>query len=161
MAQKPNLEQFSFYTKIQIRFADLDAFRHVNNANYLTYCEIARTAYWKKNIRWDWNKMGIIIARAEIDYKKPLTLKHQLLVYVKTAQVGTKSFQLNYLLISKQKGEVIVHAEAKTVCVCIDYNSHTTQNIPEKYKTIMKNEIETIGLLEKGQKVNRSLNNNN
>ena len=32
-------------TPIQIRFADLDALNHVNNANYLTYIELARIHY--------------------------------------------------------------------------------------------------------------------
>ena len=30
--------------EIQVRFADTDAMGHVNNATYLTYCEIARVA---------------------------------------------------------------------------------------------------------------------
>ena len=31
---------------IDVRFADTDAMGHVNNAVYLTYCEIARIRYW-------------------------------------------------------------------------------------------------------------------
>ena len=31
---------------IEVRFADTDAMGHVNNATYLTYCEIARIKYW-------------------------------------------------------------------------------------------------------------------
>ena len=31
---------------IKVRFADTDGMRHVNNAKYLTYCEIARIRYW-------------------------------------------------------------------------------------------------------------------
>ena len=29
-----------------MRFADTDAMGHVNNAVYLTYCEMARIRYW-------------------------------------------------------------------------------------------------------------------
>lgn len=142
MTQNDLLTRFPFHMEIQLRFVDLDAFRHVNNANYLTYCEVARTSYWKKNIKWDWSKMGIIIARAEIDYKKPLTLNDRLWVYVKTSKIGNKSFELSYLLISKQKENLIIHAEAKTTCVCIDYHNNATQDIPEKYKQLMRKEME-------------------
>ena len=141
MSVSTNLNHFSFSAKIQIRFADMDAFRHVNNANYLTFCEIARTEYWKKKIKWDWNKMGVIIARVEIDYLKPLTLKDKLIVYVRTSKVGNKSFELEYILTSKLKAQQIVYATASTVCVCIDYKNNTTALIPEKYKQIMEKEI--------------------
>lgn len=141
MSVNTNLNHFSFSAKIQIRFADMDAFRHVNNANYLTFCEIARTEYWKKKIKWDWNKMGVIIARVELDYLKPLTLKDKLIVYVRTSKVGNKSFELEYILTSKLKDQQIIHASASTVCVCIDYKNNTTALIPEKYKQIMEKEI--------------------
>lgn len=141
MTYEMELNRFTFSTKIQIRFIDMDAFRHVNNANYLTFCEIARTEYWKKRIRWDWTKLGIIIARVEIDYLKPLTLKDKLIVYVRTSKVGNKSFELEYVLSSKQHNRQTVHATAKTVCVCIDYNTDTTVPIPKKYKETMEKEI--------------------
>ncbi len=36
--------QFRFRREIEVRFRDTDAMGHVNNAEYLTYCEIARPA---------------------------------------------------------------------------------------------------------------------
>ena len=38
--------RFAHRREIQVRFADTDAMGHVNNAKYLTYCEIARISYW-------------------------------------------------------------------------------------------------------------------
>lgn len=143
MAVILDFDRFPFHTKIQIRFADMDAFRHVNNANYLTFCEIARAEYWKKKIKWDWNKLGIIIARVEIDYLKPLTLKDKLIIYVRTSKVGNKSFELEYMLTSKLKGEQIIHASASTVCVCIDYKNSVTAFIPQKYKEAMEKEMKS------------------
>ncbi len=37
---------FHHEVEVAVRFADTDAMRHVNNAKYLTYCEIARIRYW-------------------------------------------------------------------------------------------------------------------
>lgn len=148
MTQIDNFEKFTFHTPVEIRFIDLDAFRHVNNAIYLTYCEVARTKYWQEVVKWDWNTMGIIIASATIDYIKPLTLKDQLLIYVRTSKVGSKSFELEYLLTSKNQKEDIIHAKAKTICVCIDYDTNKTSLIPSVYKKIMEVEI--------GNNVNKS-----
>ena len=37
---------FAHTVEIDVRFADTDAMGHVNNAVYLTYCEMARIRYW-------------------------------------------------------------------------------------------------------------------
>ncbi len=37
---------FRHRVEIVVRFADTDAMGHVNNAVYLTYCEMARIRYW-------------------------------------------------------------------------------------------------------------------
>ena len=39
---------FAQRVAIDVRFADTDAMGHVNNAVYLTYCEMARIRYWSE-----------------------------------------------------------------------------------------------------------------
>ena len=39
---------FACTHEVGVRFADTDAMGHVNNANYMTYCEIARVAYYEE-----------------------------------------------------------------------------------------------------------------
>ena len=41
-----NIKNFKHKTKIIVRFSDLDAMQHVNNATYLTYLEEARIDYF-------------------------------------------------------------------------------------------------------------------
>ncbi|WP_036602909.1 acyl-CoA thioesterase [Olivibacter sitiensis] len=133
-----DLSQFHHHTDIQIRFADMDAFNHVNNAVYLTYLEIARTDYWHKVIDWNWDEMGIIIARSELDYILPITLTDRLKVYVKTTRVGKSSFDIHYILISTKGTNTKTHALGKTVCVCFDYKANNSCGIPQKYKERME-----------------------
>jgi len=54
------MAEFNHYTPIQIRFADLDALNHVNNANYMTYMETARMAYCEDVLSddLDWTTVG-------------------------------------------------------------------------------------------------------
>ncbi|HEY1007100.1 MAG TPA: acyl-CoA thioesterase, partial [Sphingobacteriaceae bacterium] len=89
---------YRFRTEVPTRFSDFDLFGHVNNAVYLTYFEMARSAFWEQIIRWDWDAMGIIIAQAEIRYLKPILLNDTVQAYVKTSRVGTTSFDLEYTL---------------------------------------------------------------
>lgn len=133
---------FNFSTNVEIRFADLDAFGHVNNAIYLTYFEIARSKYWRDAIQWDWKKLGIIIARAEVDYIKQLTVRDTAKVYVRTSRVGTSSFDLQYVLVSvADDGSETIVAKGMTVCVAFNYNLQLPSPIPEAQKKAMELEI--------------------
>ena len=66
---------FRFTTELEIRFRDLDALGHVNNAVYLTYFEIVRTRYWKHLFglppAHDW---GFVMVRTECNYRSPALL---------------------------------------------------------------------------------------
>lgn len=109
----------------------MDAFNHINNAVYLTYFEVARTHYWRNLIRWDWDEMGIILARAEIDFLRPILLSDEIRVYVRTSRVGSTSFDLEYIIASSNKeGEEVLYATGKTVCVSFDYKTNKPTPIP-------------------------------
>ena len=61
---------FKFSTHIEVRFRDLDALGHVNNAVYLTYFEIARLHYWKKLFGSEaFSRHGFVVVRAECNYR--------------------------------------------------------------------------------------------
>ncbi|MBK9524941.1 MAG: acyl-CoA thioesterase [Bacteroidetes bacterium] len=72
---------FKHKSPLHIRFSDVDAFGHVNNACYLTYIEEARVSYFEEVVDWshDWSTKGIIIAKAEIDFILPYISKKKLL----------------------------------------------------------------------------------
>ena len=104
--------------KIQIRFADLDIMGHVNNTVYFSYFEMARVYYFKQLVgtEWNWNKNGIVIAKNEVEYIKPVLLYHEPEIYVSTENIGTKSFTFVYEL--KVEGEIF--AIGRSVQVCYD-----------------------------------------
>ena len=58
----------------------MDAFGHVNNANYITYIEDARITFIKR-----WNlcneTRSIIIASMRIDYFKQVDIIHRILLW--------------------------------------------------------------------------------
>jgi acyl-CoA thioester hydrolase len=61
-------------TPVQLRFKDVDALGHVNNANHLSFFELARIHFFDEVIgeEIDWNTTGMILARATVDYKQPV-----------------------------------------------------------------------------------------
>jgi acyl-CoA thioester hydrolase len=132
------LKGFHFKTSIPIRFADIDSFGHVNNALYLTYFEIARAAYWSEILKWDLNEMGIIIAKAEITFIKPIMLHDELLAYVKTSGIGNKSFTIDYALAATKNGHEEICTTGSTVCIAYNYENKCSTLIPENYRFKMK-----------------------
>jgi acyl-CoA thioester hydrolase len=121
---------FQYKTLIPIRFADIDAFGHVNNAIYLTYFEIARSTYWEEVIKWDWDEVGIIIRRSVVDYLKPILLTDEIYTYVKTSRIGTSSFDLDYIIVKIVDGKEEICTSGQTLCVTFDYKTNKPVPIP-------------------------------
>ena len=121
------MEGFDFVHRERVRFQDVDAMGHVNNAVFLTYLEEARIAYL---LRFDAGVEEMIMARVEVDFRAPLRSGDELEIGVRPVTVGTKSFQLEYEVRS---GETVA-AEAKTVIVSFDYESGRPVELPKTWR---------------------------
>ena len=93
---------------------------HVNNAVYLTYLEAARFAWWRRAFGPSGLKEhGFIVARVEIDYRKPALPGERLLIRLRVDSLGRSSFTVAYEILNTRTREVV--AEAKSVQVAYDY----------------------------------------
>ncbi|MGH7564476.1 MAG: acyl-CoA thioesterase, partial [Gemmatimonadota bacterium] len=91
MSKRPARKRF--HVKIPVRFRDLDPMGHVNNSVYLTYFEVARTAYWQElhhDYRYD--VLDFVVARSECDYVSAAMLRETIRVEVWLSRIGTSSF---------------------------------------------------------------------
>ena len=110
------MEGFPVVVPIEVRFRDLDALGHVNNAVYLTYLEVARAAYFSR-LEPDWVGKGhFILARAEVDFLRPILLQDPVEVGVRVVRLGRSSFDMEYLVLAA--GEEA--ARGKTVQVWLE-----------------------------------------
>jgi acyl-CoA thioester hydrolase len=121
---------------IQIRFADTDMLGHVNNANYLTYMELARMSYFNEVVGdvVDWNKEGVILAKATIDYRRPIYLTDTLFVYLTVDHISSKSFNFSYKFVVEKEGVETICSEGSTIMVCFDYQENKSIVMPDKWK---------------------------
>jgi acyl-CoA thioester hydrolase len=129
-----------FSHRIEVRFRDCDPLGHVNNAAYLTYLEQARLFYWRS--LWGFGaeslsaNPGVIMARAEIDYRLPARYGQTLEVRIDLAAVGRTSFTYDYEILDEQ-GQTI--ASARTVQVMYDYAMGKPVPIPADIRAKMLN----------------------
>ncbi len=121
------MEGFDFVYRDTVRFRDVDAMGHVNNAVYLTYLEDARIAFLRP---LGADVPDMILARAEIDFRAPLAEGDELEIGVRPVRVGTKSFELEYEV---RVGDEVA-AEAKTVIVSYDYASGRPVAVPDHWR---------------------------
>ena len=126
---------FHFSINIPVRFGDMDALGHVNNAKYLTYFEEARLAYWVNLFPVDYTNIqsiGLIVANACVDFRAPARLGDILTVHIRVPEFGTKSFPMQYRIENAKTGKLI--AEGTTLQVMYDYERHATIPVPDDVK---------------------------
>ena len=114
---------WKFEHELEVRFRDCDPMGHVNNAVYLTYLEQARFAHWRAVWGFDFeglpeNAPGVILARAELDYRRPARYGDMLEVRISLQRIGRTSFSYTYDIVDQEERVV---AEAKSVQVMYDY----------------------------------------
>ncbi|MHB8642743.1 MAG: acyl-CoA thioesterase [Gaiellaceae bacterium] len=116
-----------FVHRETVRFRDLDAMGHMNNAVYSTFLEQARLAFLEPQGA---EVSSMILARAEIDFRSPVELGETVEISVTPGRIGTKSFELTYVMTAG--GRIV--AEALTVLVAYDYEHARSIEIPAEWK---------------------------
>ncbi|MES2591505.1 MAG: thioesterase family protein [Bacteroidota bacterium] len=135
---------FKQKTQVQIRFKDIDMMGHVNNANYITYFELARLTYFEalkeEGVRIDWVNEGVILAKIEMEYKQPILLEDKVFVYTWVSRMGSKSFDMACSIVRVINGVEVEAAKGLAVIVCFNYKANQTIAIPEIWKAKMVSE---------------------
>lgn len=124
----PAAPALTFATDIEVRFSDLDAYGHVNNAVFFTYFETARVRLFLEKFADFFNDgLLFLVAKAECRYKRPIELTDRVVVVTSVARVGNASFDLSYEV---NNGAGIVFATAQTAMVCFDPNLKRPTPLP-------------------------------
>jgi len=133
---------FRHTVEIPVRFADTDAMRHVNNAKYLTYCEIARIRYWtdvtgESFALGDEGAESLILAEARITYRAQAFYGEVVTVQTRATRIGRSSFTLQHRLVAAVPGdEPRLVAVSESVLVRYDYGAGAPVAIsPERVAT--------------------------
>ena len=121
-----------YQSKQYVRWGDLDAFGHVNNATYLVYAQEARFA---------WSKMlEMVVARAEVDFIAPIyTGDIYIDVEIWVHKIGNSSFALTYEM---KNGDELL-ARVKTVQVTVSMDTKRSRPINDAEREFLTKYLET------------------
>ena len=106
----------TFTYEAAVRWSDMDAYGHVNNARFLTLYEEARVALMfveaRKTGVTDFEQ-GVVISRHEVDYLRPVDYGHPVRIEMWISELKTASFTVAYELYD----EGVLASRARSVCV--------------------------------------------
>ena len=120
-----------YQNKQYVRWGDLDAFGHVNNATYLVYAQEARFA-WSKMIE-------MVVARAEVDFIAPIyTGDIYLDVEIWVNKIGNSSFGLTYEM---KNGDELL-ARIKTVQVTVSMDTKKSRPLKDSEREFLTQYLE-------------------
>ena len=135
-----------FYSQIdiQIRFNDLDAYRHVNNNSYFSYYDLGKDEYFREVFPSDFRLQSVvpIIANIKADFFSPIFYGDPIIMQTRCSHLGTKSFTLQQRAVNTRTGKVVCQAE--TIMVFFDVQTQKSAPIPTDYR-------KNIVLFERGQ----------
>ncbi|MEY2769340.1 MAG: hypothetical protein RL359_976 [Actinomycetota bacterium] len=132
------------YTNKQfVRWDDLDAFGHVNNAKYLTFAQEARflwsTEEFSKAMR-ESSLIEMVVARAEVDFIEPIYDGGRFVdVEISVEKIGNTSFVLLYTISDAGK----VFAKIKSVQVAVSLETKKSRPLTDAEREFLTRYIES------------------
>ena len=115
--------------RIEIRWRDVDALRHVNNAVYATYLEECRDGWLAHALGDDASLWDYVLARIAIDFRSEVALGEEaVLARVTLVRIGTSSLTLREEI---RKLDGTLAAEAESVIVARDAETGRSRPLTE------------------------------
>ncbi len=120
------MQQAIFNHQMAVRWREMDALGHVNNAQYLSYVEETRVLWFAAmQSNWQGKQSSPIVAGIHMDFRKPLHWPEKITVSLYAMKKGTKSATIGHRIVSTDNAE-LVYAEGYTVMVWINEKGETT-----------------------------------
>lgn len=105
---------------IRVRWRDLDAFNHVNNASFLTFLEEARLV-WLSGIDGEWTGEAFmpVLAATQLNYRRQLGWPGEVMVELSVQRIGNSSLTLAHRIVSADNADLL-YGDGSVVMVWAD-----------------------------------------
>ena len=155
-----NRQDFRFFDRLRVRWAEIDAQKIVFNGHYLMYLDTAMTAYWRAlamPYAETMESLGgdLYVRKATLEYFASARQDDVLDIGMRCARIGTSSMLFNGAVF--RQDELLVSGEI--VYVFADPSSQTSKPVPEPLRKLLLGfeageavlEVRTGGWEELGQ----------
>lgn len=132
-------EGWSFEYVDRVRFADLDAMRHLNNVAFLTFFESARVAYltallagYRPEQR---DAFGTVVAEVHLNYRAPAFYDEEIHCWLRAADIARSAFRVEVEMRSGRDDRLL--AEGYAVLVGFHYGIGKSVPLPDDLKAAL------------------------
>jgi acyl-CoA thioester hydrolase len=128
--------------RIEIRWRDVDAYDHVNNAVYATYLEECRDEWLERALAGTGDLWDYVLARVAIDFRRELRLEDELVVVsCRLECIGTSSLTLREEI---RTGDGELSAESEAVLVARDRKAGRSRPLTEAERAALESALRVI-----------------
>ncbi|WP_313916842.1 thioesterase family protein [Tahibacter sp.] len=115
---------------IRVRWRDLDAFNHVNNASFLTFLEEARLV-WLSGIDGEWTGEAFmpVLAATQLNYRRQLGWPGEVMVELSVQRIGNSSLTIAHRIVSADDADLL-YGDGSVVVVWADPASGASVALP-------------------------------
>jgi len=132
-------DSFRHRTRLEVRFRDIDAFGHVNNAAFVTYLEQARIRYLIDNLHEETPQhLPLILASLQVDFRAPILFGQEVEIGTRVDWIGNTSFSVSHRMTAgtgPQAGQRLA-AEAATVLVAYANATERPIRVPDRWRDV-------------------------
>ena len=127
-------DEFRHRTTLQVRFRDIDAFGHVNNAVFFSFVELARLEYVLEALQSDqpFDRLPLILARVELDFRSPIAFGEEVVVETRVDRIGRTSIDMTHRMTAGPEGRLV--GDVQSVLVTYDYAAARPMPVPAEWR---------------------------
>lgn len=133
----PERTQFAHFLRMPVRWRDMDALSHVNNAEYFTYDESARIDFFQELIDADpgfWTEHGLILAAIGAQFLRQLRPPATIDIGFRIVRIGNSSMQSQSCIWHGDEAVALVEGR-----ICwFDYRAQRTARVPEQVRAYIR-----------------------
>ncbi len=132
-----SLTKLIYEVNLAIRWGDMDAFAHVNNATYFRYFEEARVQ-WLASLGYniDEDETGPVIINANATFLKPIIYPADLTVQLYANPPGNSSMVITQHIVSSSKPETLF-TEGSVKIVWVNQATGKSVPLPDKIRELL------------------------
>lgn len=134
------MDNFNLYIPIQIRYGDIDAQWHVNNARFITFMEHGRLVYLEKLGLFDGTdflNFPLIVADVHVTFLAPIRHTEPLRLGIGVSKIGSKSLTFECVLDNPDTREV--KSRGTFIMVRFDYTLNQSVPVDQFWRDTISN----------------------
>jgi len=127
---------FKHKIPIQIRFSDIDAVNHVNNAIISQYYDVGRINYFETVLgeNFDWSEVLAVVVYTENNYYQSIGQNDKIVVKTRLEKFGNKSMTMFQQIVDEKTDTI--KSTCKTILAGYDRINQCSAVIPDNFKKI-------------------------